>query len=352
MQSGSIKLVMNGILVLDFISDALMRAVERCPTNLAGKIIVGATKTASSGWKQANTNITHVNIFSKVLPVKAMKAKTEHKFKDCEESGDYLSWNEMEWEMHGDITTHIIDSDQPCKNESDILLYYTKFKKMSDCMYHCKKLGGRAPKVVTEEDWHRLQRFMNNNYYSKVEFTQGLWLSVTDEDKEGDWKDFYSRELMKHKGPFTGAGPDGGDHENCALQVSHNSWVDTVCDVRHYSNFCACSHEKRPLLRLRGLCSSSSLETLYIPRSSVSDLRSLHYVGEKGAVVYYDEQQKQWSLINHEVIGHSISSKGSYVLNMINIVKFKGRPHILTPDHCFLKEASRMSCVNPKILIG
>ena len=101
---------------------------------------------------------------------------------------------------------------------------------MSSCMHHCKKLGGRAPKVLTHEDWHRLQEFMNNNCYGKVENTlESLWLSVTDEDKEGEWKDFYSGEPMKHKGPFTGTGPNGGERENCAVQVSDNIWIDWLC---------------------------------------------------------------------------------------------------------------------------
>ena len=321
MQTGSIKLVINGILVHDIISDVLMKAVEKSPTNLAGKIIIGATRRAE-GWEHRNTIITQMNIFSYALSKTAMKARTEHKSGNCEDSGNgnYLSWDEMEWEMHGDITTHFVDNNQSCKNESDIMLYYTEFAKMSDCMHHCEKLGGRAPKVVTQEDWHRLQEFMNNNYYGKVENTMdGLWMSVSDEDKEGEWRDFYSGELMNYnKGPFTGNGPNGGDRENCAIQVSSDSWIDWLCDAIGNGYFCACSHEKRQLLQLRGLCTGSFLETVFIPRRSVGDVRDLHYVGEQGTEISYDEEQKQWSLTKQKVAGHSISSKRSYVLGKHN----------------------------------
>ena len=311
-------LVVNGILAHDIISDVLMKAVEKSSTNLAGKIIIGATRWPA-GWKHVSTNITRMNIFSYALSVNTMIATTKHKFDNCDSDGDYLSWDEMEWETHGDVTTHIVGSDQPCKKELDIMLYYTEFAKMSDCMHHCQKLGGRAPKVVTQEDWHRLQEFMNNNYYGKVQNTLGaLWLSVTDKDKEGEWNDFYSGELMQYKGPFTGTGPNGGERENCAVQVTYDTWVDGPCNAKGYGAFCSCSHETRPLLRMRGLCSSSFLEKMFIPRSSVTDARDLHYVGEKGAKISYNEEQQQWSLTKWEVIGYSISSKGSYVLGMHN----------------------------------
>ena len=39
-------------------------------------------------------------------------------------------------------------------------LFPSQFAKMSDCMHHCQKLGGRAPKVVSKDQWQELQKFM------------------------------------------------------------------------------------------------------------------------------------------------------------------------------------------------
>ena len=68
--------------------------------------------------------------------------------------------------------------------EPDTFLFYTEFAKMSDCMHHCQKLGGRAPKVVTKEQWNEVQTFMRLNYYSKGDNTlAGAWLSVSDTEE-------------------------------------------------------------------------------------------------------------------------------------------------------------------------
>ena len=72
-------------------------------------------------------------------------------------------------------------------------MFYTVFAHMSDCMYHCEKLGGRAPNVATEDQWNEFQSFMMQNYYDKDDNAMlGPWLSVSDFENEGKWKDFYS----------------------------------------------------------------------------------------------------------------------------------------------------------------
>ena len=46
-ETGSIKWVVDGILVLDIISDALVKAKDNIPFNLTGKIVIGAGKFVS-----------------------------------------------------------------------------------------------------------------------------------------------------------------------------------------------------------------------------------------------------------------------------------------------------------------
>ena len=90
-----------------------------------------------------------------------------------------------------DKVRNTVEERQPCKNDTDILLFYTEFAIMSECMYHCEKLKGRAPKILTKKQWNNLQKFMSLKYYSKVDNTmQGLWMSVTNKNKEGEWRDF------------------------------------------------------------------------------------------------------------------------------------------------------------------
>ena len=48
-------------------------------------------------------------------------------------------------------------------------------------------------------------------------------LSVSDAEEEGKWKDFYTGELMQHKGPFRG--PAESESENYAHQLSEGNWT-------------------------------------------------------------------------------------------------------------------------------
>ena len=88
-------------------------------------------------------------------------------------------------------------------------LFPVKFVKMSDCMRHCQKLGGRAPKVLTEGEWRELQSFMKLNFFGKKDSVtlrsfDGLWLSISDAKKEGEWTDYYTGETIGFIGPFKG----------------------------------------------------------------------------------------------------------------------------------------------------
>ena len=308
--------------LLATISDTLRKAVDRVPTNLSGKIIVGAVKH-TAGWKSTNTRMTSLNIFSSALSVERMKANTEHNGgENCDEGGDYLSWEEMDWEMHGNADVQIVDKGNPCAKEPNMTLFFSQFVKMSDCMHHCQKLGGRAPKVVSKSQWQELQRFMKINFFGKeddsLQSMDGLWLSVSDAEEEGTWKDFYTGETIEYTGPFTGTGPNGGKIENCAIQISEDKWVDGVCNAKRYNNFCACSHVKRPHLRMRGLCLDSAVDSLYIPRNNIAG--QIQYMSSKGSVISYDDEKRLWSLnkTGFDITGSSISSKVSYILGKHN----------------------------------
>ena len=111
--------------------------------------------------------MTNVNIFSSALSVATLKQKTGQNKENCEDNGDYLGWEEAEWDLKGDAKIQILGKADPCKKEPDMIAFSVEFPKMSDCMNHCKKIGGRAPKVVTKEQWHHLQAFMNMNFFDK-----------------------------------------------------------------------------------------------------------------------------------------------------------------------------------------
>ena len=47
-----------------------------------------------------------------------------------------------------------------------------------------------------------------------------VWMSVTDEETEDVWVDYYTGENVTYTLPFTGTGPNGGKDNNCVPLLS------------------------------------------------------------------------------------------------------------------------------------
>ena len=54
-----------------------------------------------------------------------------------------------------------------------------------------------------------------------------------------------------------------------------------------------CENARLPLLRLRGLCSTSKLDSLYVPHNPDNSGR-LVYIGLYGSVIQYDKETLTW----------------------------------------------------------
>ena len=146
----SIKWVIDGNLILDVVSETLKKAENLTPTNLTGKIILGAAKS-SAGWKSSRFRITNLNVFSSSLSLEKLENITRHRPHQCDEEGDYLKWKDMIWKIFGDIRNKNVSILTLCSGEPNMTLFFTQFPKMKECVYHCEKLGGRSAGVVKEQ---------------------------------------------------------------------------------------------------------------------------------------------------------------------------------------------------------
>ena len=68
------------------------------PTNLSDKVVLGSYYLRA--WHPSSNKFTKLEIFSSVLDVKTMMEYT--KGEGCGDDGDYLSWDEMQWSLHGE----------------------------------------------------------------------------------------------------------------------------------------------------------------------------------------------------------------------------------------------------------
>ena len=125
---------------------------DNLPKNLTGKLLLGAAKHAN-GWFSVGNKMTELNIFSSILPVEKMLTMTQKNSKHCNAKGSYLDWDNIHWTLHGQAKLTTVPVMQPCEEQSFLRIYFTKFRKMIDCMQHCQKLGGRVAKIVNETEW-------------------------------------------------------------------------------------------------------------------------------------------------------------------------------------------------------
>ena len=215
---------------MDGAYDPMKEILDNRPTNLTGKLLLGA-EGSHSQWLSLKQKVTNVNIFASGLSTGKMQRMTSGGDRDCGEEGDFLAWSDAEWTLHGEAIREEVEAAEPCEAEPDFNIYNAYFPGMEDCMEHCTKLGARVPSVVTMEEWQRLREFMMKELYNKGHSNKvyGFWISATDGAEEGVWRDAYTGERMLHDGPFTGGGPNGGEEESCALQVTEDYWHDWTC---------------------------------------------------------------------------------------------------------------------------
>ena len=134
--------------------------------NLTGKLLLGVTKQVE-GWFSVGNKVTKLNIFSSNVPVEEMVLMTQKNFNHCNAKGSYLDWDDMQWTLQGQAELTAIPVMEPCKEEP-LLRIYTKFRKMTDCMHHCQKLGGRVVKIVNATEWQNFQFFMKEKLYGPL----------------------------------------------------------------------------------------------------------------------------------------------------------------------------------------
>ena len=324
--SGFIHWVVGGSLVLaeEFVE---MKTPRSQPKNLSKKIVLGARSNGGS-WFASTQVVANLEMYSSPLPIEKMKSMTRG---GSFEEGDYLSWADMEWILHGQARNETIEKEETCEENPLVDLYYTPFPGgMDSCMHHCQNLGTRVPSVATFEEWTKLQTFLKKKLYDKGLNTLEIWLPIEDRETEDVWRDFYTNKVVQnYTHPWSTSKPNGGRAENCARLMNENDWADRRCD---YPNFaCMCSHKSNTNLKLRGLCPRSAIDVHYKPVNKQTDIREMKLQGLKHTSIGHvrndifsflkiPKAEKKWVLhvIDPKVTGTSTAPFTSFTLGKHN----------------------------------
>ena len=123
--SGLLRIVVNGVVLVNEEKDFFKNTTSWKPRSLAGKISL--FKSYMSGvWVQCRSTMSNMNIFSSMITVDNMVTRTSDG-EDCKSAGDYLrfytgppsltthdnlsfSWKEMIWNMTGNVNTGNVES--------------------------------------------------------------------------------------------------------------------------------------------------------------------------------------------------------------------------------------------------
>ena len=216
--SGSINWVVEGVLVMSMESQKLKDSLK-LPKDLSGRLILGAVLYGGK-WKSVSNKVTNLNIYSASLSVEEMKRMTQDE--NCAKEGDYLAWKNIEWILHGKARLETVDINEPCELAPQGNLFHAPYPDWASCMHLCENLGSRAPSVTSLEDWITLKTFVKKKIYDRGLNSVQIWLPISDKGTEGVWKDYNGSTIQNYTLPWMGAGPDGGDAQNCHQSVSRN----------------------------------------------------------------------------------------------------------------------------------
>ena len=287
--SGLVQWVARGELV-DNSTFAVIAESKDIPKDLTGKLILGASfNTVAQKWNQKVNKVTNLNIFSSALSVEKMQEYTEAE-NGCGEDGDYLSWDEMQWKLHGDAKLEHLDIVEACAVQS-WSLYPTGFPEMDSCMHFCENLGGtRVPPVTTLLQWKKISSFL-----ARKKGRTAFWLPIDDIQNEEEWRDFYNHDVLNYTLPWAKSEPNGGTSENCAVaSYQDGGWFDWGCSSNYPS--CLCERDPSFHLELRGLCAKSAIDKYFRPMNNFSDSVTLQFVGLEVSTIEYDKKNKNWKL--------------------------------------------------------
>ena len=298
-----IQWVVEGVLVQN--KNFSKKESAGIPVNLTGNLLLGGGE---------DNKVTNVNVFSTALSVAAMERNTAAG--TCSQEGDYLAWKDMNWTLHGQAIIGTMNADETCIGEPPVDIFDVKRNQLS-CMQFCEHLGSRAPSFVNIQEWKDFQQLLKQPSYRKGLQTTFVWAAIDDREVEGEWRDHYTREVMKHKDIWAPYAPNRGTDESCAVWTDRG-FDDAPCQSE--MGGCMCKRRPKHFLKLRGLCNDSLIDIYYQPMNNPSDVRTIHLYGLRTNIQYVEERNL-WKLSvasKNNVTARSKASLKSFTLGRHN----------------------------------
>ena len=287
--SRQVLVVINGVVTHDQILD-IDEFWESLPPLLQDNLVVGVAEWQyelnNQKTTQSEASVANLNVFKIALKKTEMVDLTSNAL--CSAKGDYLSWSEAEWRFVGEVKTQP-DVDFCLHPEIFPNLYFFPEHLFSwaGCLSLCPRIqeSGRFPAV---RDLPHSQQLVKQFRNLSEDFARNPqdphWLfSSFRHNAKGGFVDHYSEQAMP-EGLWVRGQPNGGAGQPCTAwmgQRDDGRLFDTTCQWQTFGQ-CLCQFESSPIVRLRGLCASSNIDTHFALK--VSNKR-ITFKGLKGSEI-------------------------------------------------------------------
>ena len=283
-ESGLVMVVINGILI---VNEIIKRKdfIDNIPIVFQNNLIIGAQMDmfgAVSSFTQSEASVSNVNIFSVPLTSQQMAIiTTTGQFMD----GDIVSWSSATWSFFGDV---VEVSDEHGSQSSHFPHLYKMgegFHRWEVCTSLCPRIqpGGRLPLTRHAEEARQLAKQAGH-----PDSNDWIWAPFRHQ----------SPGIFSNMPPdlWVPGQPNGGIKQQCTF------WKGSSLDGRLYDLECIwwakklqclCQFDRNPLLRLRGLCPGSAIDTHFILMTVNG---SLVFKGLTGTDIQFQTTTSEWMI--------------------------------------------------------
>ena len=95
-----------------------------------------------------------------------------------------------------------------------IVVVFPAGMSQPSCLQLCENLGSKAPSIIAIEDWSAVKNFLQK--YDSL----NIWVAaINDEEKEGEWRDAYTSQIMNNSQAWLPGAPNNGEYENHAYLI-------------------------------------------------------------------------------------------------------------------------------------
>ena len=136
----------------------------------------------------------------------------------------------------------------------------------------CQKLDGTLAVAVDKETFTLMKRTFSDVCEGEHKFYSGH----TDREKEGEWRDVNTGDLMGWSNWYRGE-PNGGELQQCSnIHVSYGTMADISCARR----ICPiCRVKQRTKLQLAGVCNQSVCNARCMPLTHFPKNSHSNFIG-------------------------------------------------------------------------